>query len=511
MTSLVTTKFRIENAARFLADINANVNTLYTYISRPYPWTPSDSNIPTPALTTQGNDYEVWRGMFAAKRIQPSSDACFVVPMVWWSSGTVYTQYTDTTQLFGTATIPFYVVNSTNDVYKCLFNNHGVASTVSPTGQYLYTQTTSDGYVWKYLYTVDSSSNTKFLTSSYLPVPASAYYANNSVVQAAVPGAIDIVDIQSGGSGYIYTLSGNVISAATTSTVTLPNTATSTANAYAGSMLFIVSGPGAGAFSTISSYNFSTKTVTLSSPLSSLPTSNSIFVIYPSVSLKGDGTGFVGMANTYANGTVQSVKVLARGNLYTTVSNVVFTASAGTGASAFAYVPPQGGHGANVVQELGATTIMINTTMTHDESGKVAVGGVQFRTYGLLKNPILAANTTQIAQGGPYCCATMLNMTSTYSTFSQGELVTGNTSGTTAMVLDWNYGGNSVLRVTNSSGSFNVNEKITGANSGAYGTLSSITASELVHDTGTVIYIENVAPVTRSNTQSEAIRLILDF
>jgi hypothetical protein len=47
-----------------------------------------------------------------------------------WTSNTVYAQYDDTVAL---KEENFYVVPSTRDVFKCIYNNGGLASTIEPT------------------------------------------------------------------------------------------------------------------------------------------------------------------------------------------------------------------------------------------------------------------------------------------------------------------------------------------------------------------------------------------
>lgn len=97
----------------------------------------------------------------------------------------------------------FYVRNSKDQVFKCLFNSSNASSTIMPEisigGQLpesIYIET-ADGYRWKYLYTIDSSSKRKFFSSEWMPVSK-----NQFVVDAAVDGSIDIVKIVSGGNGY---------------------------------------------------------------------------------------------------------------------------------------------------------------------------------------------------------------------------------------------------------------------------------------------------------------------
>jgi len=81
-------------------------------------------------------------------------------------------------------------------VYKCLYNGGGVPSTVEPSVRSTQPFTTSDGYLWKYMYTIASIKASKFLYGTKMPVQkalADTFYNN---------GAIEDVSVISGGVGY---------------------------------------------------------------------------------------------------------------------------------------------------------------------------------------------------------------------------------------------------------------------------------------------------------------------
>lgn len=70
---------------------------------------------------------------------------------------------------------PFYVVNTSNKVYKCLgnFSNVSTGSTVEPVSTSTAagaSVTTSDGYIWKYMYTIPAFDAEQFQTTSWLSV-----------------------------------------------------------------------------------------------------------------------------------------------------------------------------------------------------------------------------------------------------------------------------------------------------------------------------------------------------
>ena len=70
----------------------------------------------------------------------------------------------------------YYVINSNQQVYMVLrksISNTGVAvaSTVEPTGNTTGTPfKTSDGYVWKMIYSISSASANKFQSANFIPV-----------------------------------------------------------------------------------------------------------------------------------------------------------------------------------------------------------------------------------------------------------------------------------------------------------------------------------------------------
>lgn len=173
----------------------------YYYIGKVLPW--SDPTNPDSPLDTQVYEDEVRNRIISAKKIT-SSDISYVVPRIDWTSGEVYDQYnpnysatnaaySGSTSLKGAR---FYVLTTDFNVYKCLFNNRNSPSTFQPTGTDPTTITTSDGYVWKFMYTIPLSFRTRFLTTDYMPVQTSvrnSFYSN---------GEIDTVSVDSAGSGY---------------------------------------------------------------------------------------------------------------------------------------------------------------------------------------------------------------------------------------------------------------------------------------------------------------------
>lgn len=90
----------------------------------------------------------------------------------------------------------FYVMTDDFNVYKCLDNNNNSRSTSKPTGTSVSPITTSDGYIWKYMYNVPINLRSKFLDDNYIPVVSALtnqFYSN---------GTVDNIIINNKGSGY---------------------------------------------------------------------------------------------------------------------------------------------------------------------------------------------------------------------------------------------------------------------------------------------------------------------
>jgi hypothetical protein len=203
MPSIVTTRFRVHNAEQFLESFSETSNAImYMFVGKNTAF-PNDNSPPTPVNSTANIEYTPWRDMFGAKRIA-STDVTHAIPRYDWTSGTVYIYYDDQdTNLVETDN--FYVLTDEYNVYKCLWNAGGGASTTKPTGISTSPFTTADGYIWKYMYTVTTGKAIKFLTASYIPVQTLTSDGGEDqwdVQAAAVDGGIHVVRVTSGASGY---------------------------------------------------------------------------------------------------------------------------------------------------------------------------------------------------------------------------------------------------------------------------------------------------------------------
>lgn len=510
MPGIVTSKFRIHNAEQFYEAFSepASINTrMYLVIGRTRPWA-TDSNPPTPTDTFGGTNYIFWKDLIGAKRIT-ASDVTYAVRRINWANNTLYTAYTDTNP--NLVSNNFFVVTDTYNVYKCIDNNNGAVSTVKPTTTTTSTVELSDGYKWKFMYNISAADALKFLTTNYIPVKtltSDDSSAQWDVQQAASNGTLEAVLVTAGGSGYIST--NGTIALVNSAAITLAGSASGTDDIYNGSTIYIRSGLGAGQLREVVNYVGATKVATLNSAFTISPNTSSEYFVGPKVTITGDGTGASAYANVAA-GAISDVNLISGGSNYGYAS-VTISANSGSSATAIAPAPPYGGHGANPVEELLAFNVMMNVKLTGSESNTFVVNN-DFRTIGILKNPLLA-NGSQ-ANSSVYDLTTKFTVTGVSGTFQNDELISGGTSSASGRILQFantNASGNAgVLSVSTITGTFANTETITGNTSSVTATISGIDARDLQDASGEILYIENRPPVTRATDQIEDIKLIIRY
>jgi len=187
---------------------NQAISTLYVFLSRVDSW--PDDNVPPVPTQDQRYIKSVFANMFVAKQVS-SNQISPVIQRIDWQSNVVYQYYQDNIDMFaldqnGLLLNLFYVRNRYDQVFKCLWNNNGALSTVEPffqPGSYgtdnIYIGT--DGYKWKYMYTIDVGSKKTFMDAGWMPVPI-GYNTPNPLSTAAGIGDIEVINVINGGSGY---------------------------------------------------------------------------------------------------------------------------------------------------------------------------------------------------------------------------------------------------------------------------------------------------------------------
>lgn len=194
MSAVNSKNLQVFNAKQFKESVSEPSSAnLYFTIGRVRPW--ANDAVPPQANTSAMSFYESWRNMIGGKRIT-GNDIRHCIPRIDWQPDVVYSMYDDSldSKEFNVNDDGYYVVTDDFMVFKCLNNNGGKESTVKPT---FGTQTTADGYTWKYMYTIPASDRLRFLTDNYMPA------IQSSVVAAdAIAGELSAIYIVNPGAGY---------------------------------------------------------------------------------------------------------------------------------------------------------------------------------------------------------------------------------------------------------------------------------------------------------------------
>jgi len=405
-----TKDLSINNAQAFISALNAsdgrntkNSVILYAVIGNQYPY----ANEPTPVNPDDNEQflqYEAHREFIGGKKIT-TGDVSHVAPRYNWTSGTVYSMYRDTDEDMYERV--YYVMTDQFNVYKCLFNNKGAASTVKPTGFSTSAFTTSDGYTWKYMYTISLGDANKFLTSVHIPVKTLTASDGSTesdrqfaVQNAAVNGAIEVIETVNIGSGY-HEVANGVVETGGRLTIRLSAAGDTPPspidNFYNGSSVYIISGTGAGQLRRVVDYAGSTKTLTVNTAFATTPNTDSRVIVSPTLTIIGDGIGAKAYTRVNANtGSIDAINMIDKGSKYTRAQALITANSIhGTGATANVVISTVGGHGSDPVRELAADKVMLNGQVRDTTSGISANGNgyipsnTEFRSISILKDPVL--------------------------------------------------------------------------------------------------------------------------
>ena len=471
MPAIVTNKFRLNNAEQFYESFSEANTAYYLFVGRPQPWTTttpygggSDSAPPTP-LDNVDDEFMYFRDMQAAKRIA-TSDIQYAIPRHTWTSATVYDYYrgdygaqwsstasdivktvNNGTNLWASTTL-FYVVSSLNNVYKCMWNNGGAASTVEPTGTSNSELTTADSYVWKYMYTLTTAQVSDFLTADFMPVATDA-----TVSAAAVDGAIRHYKIERAGSGYTNN---------TYSSIAINGDGASAV------VTVIVSG---GAVTSVTStaagtgYTFATCDI---DAISGIGTPSTSAIITPIIGPKG-GHGF------------NAINEL--GGFYV-MTNTSIASTEGSGDFV-------------VDQAFSRVGVVLNP---NNFNGTAATAS----TLSALKSMTFDASPTpgtfvhdEIITGG--------------TSDAKGKVVHWDSTNRVLKYIQTQWTGVETAGADkNKLTAFASGEVVTGAGA-ATGTIASLTNPEIQYNSGTTIYVEDRSPITRATDQTENVKLIVEF
>ena len=245
---------------------------------------------------------------------------------------------------------------------------------------------------------------------------------------------------------------------------------------------------------------------------------------YTGVNIRGDGSS--GTATVVVSGNaVTSVTITAAGSGYTFASILASDIGSVSGADIDFIISPIGGHANDCEKELGAFFVMVNQDIVQNAgSGDFTVAN-DFRRIALIKNP---TSSSSLATASTLDATKSITFSGSPGSFQADEKITQATTGAVGFVVDFNSTtkvlryiqpqfANQGIDSNQNLTAFSGTATVTGGTSGATGTPTSHdTTPELDAKTasaasGDILYVENRKPITRASDQTENIKLIVEF
>ena len=223
----------------------------------------------------------------------------------------------------------------------------------------------------------------------------------------------------------------------------------------------------------------------------------------------------------------------------------------GTGASLDVVLPPQGGHGADAVRELGAYRLMFTSKLETTSAFVDFPNDLSYRRVGLVLNPFDYNTSTVCSQNTRSAVKAMIfpqaSTGSPTGNFAPGETITQASTGAKGFVVsydsttkvlkyyqdsvDGTVNGNiipfsGINQITGTTTSYTATPDNTFGNSST--PLSQITIGVSVYElglsfdagyaneeielnSGEMLYIDNRIPITRSADQNEELKVVIEF
>jgi len=536
MSAIITSQFRLETTKKIIENHQAGTGNdeYYLFTGKSDPWTPT-SDTSADIETLYDNHYatrhSAWHNILSMIRIEPSTlnnhAISFATKRFNLFSGLAFAEYDDRDETLefktGSADDPaYYAMDDTYTVWMCLVTGNGV-STQTPSSGLIPSDSSgtayagfddtikecNDGYIWKRLYTIPQSYY-KYVSSAFIPVPdigpmdadARAIWSLNDGDN--FPNSID-------GAIYNIKLIDNNVTTSQTGTT---------------------------------------------------------------VKVVGDGTNCTATP-IFNGTVITGFKVTNPGSGYTEAHVELYGATGTliTNTTARVVIGPKGGFGFNPINELRAHFISVSTKLTQTQNGAFIADNGVFRQIGLIKNPTDAAGVRLSAS--EYGLSKALKFSVGDATTAAAAWTVGSTFKLTAVsatdadvygiiddsfTLEWSdnlgyyhyikyhqndlTGFSSVKTGDNKYSAVNLKNNVNPADnnyptditqsaklggadldflvSEAEDTTNALTAtnpteaSKHLYDdvkrySGDIIFLDNRTPVTRSDTQTETINLVLEI
>lgn len=536
-----SSNFKYRNAEDLVQSLQVNGSNLYLFVSRSHPWNTEDD--PLPVAYSEREKRDAWDEMIVLRKIK-TNDVILGVRKSEWVSDTVYDEYNDQENM---EEKNFYIFTPEKNFYLCISNNNGSPSTFRPTHVSENVVEEPDGYKWKYMANVSDAVVNKFILNEFVPIEE-----NVEVTEAAVEGSIEHFRVENSGSGYpaSRTISaeneiptfiqgnGNQVSSGLAQITAVQGEISSASILDGGEDYFY--GPGVTfpiAFRQIettgynqTAYGFAQtdldgKIVSIQVEIPGTGYANGVAEI-----VQSSAEGYV---ETNENGEIVrgAMRVGREGRNFDKATAIPVTID-GTGAEVVPVISPPGGFGSNPFEQLyghfALVSVEVDPTEVLDE-----VSIRDFRRIGLIDTPLEYESDPPLDSDGlPDSDGTLVEnepfegdtgdakfrivLSGSNANFQDDETIVGLTSGTRGNFVT-KFEGDTLRYALDDSFinihdlSFEIGEQIQGLESGATGTVVDLIDPAVEKYSGDIYHINNVEPITISESQNIVITFALIY
>lgn len=487
------------------------------------------------------NDYNInflndWQMIFGKKLKYDNFSP--VIKRVIWKSGEYYNRYDNTiVDLYEKGNYYVYSqrVYQGKDfgggyyVYKCIDNNYdpitkrGGPSTVDPGSINDPTQKitfeTSDGYKWRYITTVSNKNMYRFSTGDLdLSNGLSPINIDQDLVTTAKKYCgVDVMNIEYGGSGYDSYNSGTIQSVSNSTVFEIAEDASGETGFYVNNSIYFFNTTSAtGQLFKIVDYFTQAQNkfviIDRAADLTNITPQSTQYIISPQIITESDGVPpkAYSVINSVSN-SISKIVIIDPGSdiswanvsvySYPSLPNIIE-------ANVYAIVPPPGGHGADPEVELGVVGFGVNFQFSNNESKQIPANNISYDKIGIIKNPY-ALVKSNASKGIKYTANTFnqILLCNVNQTAVTGQTVIGQTSKSRATVVLANSSKISLI----GDQTFLDGENIAYSNGVIISQIGVDKRADVYAKDMYPMYVQNINKVTRSDTQTEEFKLVVQL
>tara|TARA_R110002096_G_scaffold69149_7_gene166412 strand:- start:15390 stop:16763 length:1374 start_codon:yes stop_codon:yes gene_type:complete len=457
MSAILTDAIKKQLLQDVLADFAEPNTRYYAGLGRSEDWDAED--VAAVPVTSPRDVRNARLGMQAVKNI---TDMTFCVTRSNWSLGATYSAYDD--DFAGYPANSYYVMNTSQQVYLCLrqgSSNSNNGSSEQPVGNVNGRPfRTSDGYVWKFMYSIGALKASKFLSSAFMPVEFVASTDSDSLSEVVEQKLVQDNAIVGQIVGYAVVNPGLN---------------------YSSTPVATVSGNGVGAFAT---------PVIVGGQLTRLD-------------VKTDSAGNI-LAD-YVNNSYY-------GKGYDYASVVFSGGGTGEGAVVRPIFATKGGFGADARDDMKSAQLMFNTKIIEGENDEFLINQ-DFRQVLLLRNPLFGADSDGLFTESVGSTLHKLGVSSINSGPFVNDVIIEGQSSLAKAYIDDTDSATIWYHQTEATGfkSFSPGETIESSAGATTGIVGATLQGKVDPLSGELLYIDNRAAVLRSADQTEDIKIVIQL